>query len=80
MARFRPKRNTNIIDRSVRLVIGVFLMIVAAPGVDLLGGSIFKLVIFLFGALNVATAFSGWCVVYHMAGISSNAAADDSEK
>lgn len=73
------KGNTSLFDRSVRFVIGVCLMIVAAPGVDLLGGSIFKFVIFLFGALNVVTTITGWCGVYHFAGISSAPAPDDSE-
>lgn len=54
-------------------------MLVTAPGVDLLGGSIFKLAIFLFGALNVMTTLTGWCGVYHMVGISSAPVPDESE-
>ena len=76
---FGMKVNTSKFDRGVRFVIGIFLMIVAAPGVDLLGGSIFKVAIFLFGALNVVTTITGWCGVYHLVGISSAPASDDSE-
>lgn len=79
MAIFGIKANTSAFDRGVRLVIGISLMIVGAPGVDLVGGSIFKVAIFLFGALNVVTTITGWCGVYHMAGISSAPASDDSE-
>ncbi|UTH48823.1 DUF2892 domain-containing protein [Loktanella salsilacus] len=80
MALIELNPNVGMFDRGVRLVSGICLMFVAAPGVDLLGESIFKYVIFLFGILNIATAFSGWCLVYHLVGISSHVTPEDSEK
>lgn len=79
MAVLGMKVNTSKLDRGIRFVIGVCLMIITAPGAGLLGSSIFKVAIFLFGSLNVLTAITGWCGVYQMAGLSSLPASGDSE-
>lgn len=79
MALFGLKQNANKLDRGLRLAIGLCLMVVAAPGTELLGGSIFQLAIFLFGVLNIVTAVLGWCPVYQMAKISSISAPNDFE-
>jgi hypothetical protein len=72
-------RNVSRLDRVLRLVAGLLMVMVTAPGVSFLEETILRYPIFVFGIVNIVTAAAGWCVVYHSFGISSCALPDEGE-
>jgi hypothetical protein len=65
------QRNSNSLDRTVRLIIGIASIAVAFPGVPLLDGFFLRYAILAFGVANVLTALTRWCAVYALVGIAS---------
>ena len=65
------QRNSDSLDPTVRLIIGIASIAVAFPGVPLLGGFFLRYAILAFGVANVLTTLTGWCPVYALVGIAS---------
>jgi hypothetical protein len=65
------QRNSNSLDRTARLIIGIASIAVAFPGVPLLDGLFFRYVILAFGVANLLTTLTGWCPIYALVGIGS---------
>lgn len=63
--------NLSPIDRSLRGVIGVFVLSFALFNGDLIDDVFIELLLGIFGALNLISLISGWCPVYHLAGINT---------
>lgn len=65
------KKNLHPFDRTIRCVIGVVFTGFALFNGDYLEEPILEALIGVFGALNLISLLSGWCPIYHVAGISS---------
>lgn len=65
------KKNLHPFDRAIRGVIGVVFTGFALFNGDYLEEPILEALIGVFGALNLISLLSGWCPIYHVAGISS---------
>lgn len=66
-------KNLNTVDRSLRGVIGVLFFGFAFLNGELIEEPILEVLIGIFGGLNLISLFTGWCPVYHIAGISTRA-------
>lgn len=65
------KRNLHPADRLVRGIIGIFFTGFALLNGDFINEPILEASIGIFGFLNLISLLSGWCPVYHVAGIST---------
>ncbi|MBU1296238.1 MAG: DUF2892 domain-containing protein [Gammaproteobacteria bacterium] len=65
------KKNLHLVDRIIRGVIGVVFTGFALFNGDNLEEPVLEVLIGVFGVLNLISLFSGWCPVYHVAGIST---------
>jgi hypothetical protein len=65
------KKNLHLVDRIIRGVIGVVFTGFALFNGDNLEEPVLEVLIGVFGALNLISLLSGWCPVYHVAGIST---------
>ncbi|QUX97321.1 DUF2892 domain-containing protein [Marinomonas sp. CT5] len=65
------KRNLHPLDRVIRGVIGIIFTGLALLNGDHIEEPILEASIGLFGVLNLISLFSGWCPIYHVAGIST---------
>lgn len=65
------KRNMNGLDQLARGAIGVAASYVGFFEPAAIGDPILAALVAMFGVLNVFSAFSAYCPVYHLAGISS---------
>lgn len=63
--------NLNTLDRSVRGVIGICVMSFALFNGDLIDDVFIEILLGIFGFLNLISLTTGWCPVYHLAGIST---------
>lgn len=61
-------KNEGSLDRDIRLVLGILLMI---PAVFMLQG-IFQIIVALFAVVMFATAASGFCPLYTILGVKTN--------
>ncbi|MAJ69383.1 MAG: DUF2892 domain-containing protein [Alteromonadaceae bacterium TMED7] len=61
--------NLNTLDRSIRGVIGICVTAFALFNGDMIGDVFIEVLLGIFGILNLISLFSGWCPVYHLAGI-----------
>ena len=61
--------NLNLLDRSIRGVIGICVTAFALFNGDLIGDVFIEVLLGIFGLLNLISLFTGWCPVYHLAGI-----------
>lgn len=64
-------KNLNTVDRSLRGIIGVLFFGFAFLNGNIIEEPIIEVLIGVFGALNLISLISGWCPVYHIAGIST---------
>ena len=64
-------RNLHRFDQTFRFVGGLFIVIPAALGMGFLDETILRYPILVFGIVNIISAATGWCVVYHLLGVSS---------
>jgi len=64
----RIEMNTGLIDRSLRLALGAFLLILAITGVIGPWGWI--------GLIPLLTGLFGWCPLYQLAGIRTSGSSD----
>ncbi|MBU2239884.1 MAG: DUF2892 domain-containing protein [Gammaproteobacteria bacterium] len=65
------KRNLHPADRIIRGVVGIVFTGFALFNGDYLEEPVLEVLIGVFGVLNLISLFSGWCPVYHVAGIST---------
>jgi hypothetical protein len=65
------KRNLHLVDRIIRGVVGIVFTGFALFNGDYLEEPVLEVLIGVFGALNLISLLSGWCPVYHVAGIST---------
>ncbi|WP_296048349.1 DUF2892 domain-containing protein [uncultured Alteromonas sp.] len=63
--------NLNLLDRSLRGVIGICVTAFALFNGDLIGDVFIEVLLGIFGLLNLISLASGWCPVYHLAGINT---------
>ncbi len=71
------RQNMHILDRGLRLAVGIALCWVALPSLDILGDTVFRYILFILGALNIVAAIIGWCAPYHLLGISTREQASE---
>ncbi|MEQ5806865.1 DUF2892 domain-containing protein [Alteromonas sp. NFXS44] len=64
-------QNLNTLDRSLRGVIGVLFTAFALFNGNIIEEPVIEVLIGIFGFLNLISLFTGWCPVYHVAGIST---------
>tara|TARA_R110001606_G_scaffold126312_8_gene260162 strand:- start:941 stop:1156 length:216 start_codon:yes stop_codon:yes gene_type:complete len=65
------KKNLHPLDRAIRGVVGIVLTGFALFNGDYLDEPVLEVLIGVFGVLNLISLLSGWCPVYHFAGIST---------
>ncbi|MBU2237934.1 MAG: DUF2892 domain-containing protein [Gammaproteobacteria bacterium] len=65
------KRNLHPLDRVIRGVVGIVFTGFALFNGNYLEEPVLEVLIGVFGALNLVSLLSGWCPVYHVAGIST---------
>ncbi|MBU2414369.1 MAG: DUF2892 domain-containing protein [Gammaproteobacteria bacterium] len=65
------KKNLHLVDRIIRGVVGIVFTGFALFNGDYLEEPVLEVLIGVFGALNLISLLSGWCPVYHVAGIST---------
>ncbi|HEX9625947.1 MAG TPA: DUF2892 domain-containing protein [Acidiferrobacterales bacterium] len=70
------KRNMNGLDQVVRGVIGVAAGYLGFIEPAAVGDPVLAALVGLFGVLNVFSAFTAYCPVYHLAGMSSAPGSD----
>lgn len=63
--------NLNLLDRSLRGLIGIGVTGFALFNGDVIDDVFIEILLGIFGALNLISLLSGWCPVYHVAGIST---------
>lgn len=66
--------NTNLstLDRFIRGIIGFLVLGLAVFNGDYINEPIIEILMAVFGLLNLVSLFLGWCMVYQIAGISTN--------
>jgi hypothetical protein len=64
-------KNLHPIDRMARGVIGIVILGFLLLNNGYLQEPILEILLVAFGVLNLVSLISGWCPVYHLAGISS---------
>ena len=64
-------KNLHPIDRMARGVIGIVILGFLLLNAGYLQEPILEILLVAFGVLNLVSLISGWCPVYHLAGISS---------
>ena len=65
-------KNLSNIDRFLRGLVGIIVTGFAFFNGNLIQEPILEILLAIFGGLNLISLFSGWCPVYHLAGISTN--------
>ncbi len=63
------KPNEGTIDRGLRAVLGIGLLLAAFLVLDAAGGSIFGIIAAVVGAVLVVTGLVGFCPAYALVGI-----------
>jgi uncharacterized membrane protein YuzA (DUF378 family) len=63
--------NMHPIDRALRIVVGVFFILIGFFTRDLISDPLFGMMLGTFGLINVISSVVGVCPVYLMAGIST---------
>ncbi len=69
------QKNVGTIDRAIRGLVGIALLVVFATGMLEGTGGIIALIV---GVVMLGTAAIGWCPPYTLLGINTGAAKDDS--
>jgi uncharacterized membrane protein len=64
-------KNLHPIDRIARGVIGIVIIGFLLLNNSYLQEPILEILLAIFGGLNLVSLISGWCPVYHLAGIST---------
>ncbi|MFT6404233.1 MAG: hypothetical protein ACJA2U_000583 [Marinomonas primoryensis] len=64
-------KNLHPIDRIARGVIGIVIIGFLLLNNSYLQEPILEILLAIFGVLNLVSLISGWCPVYHLAGIST---------
>ena len=64
--------NMNPLDRRIRGVVGLLLVITSPLGTDLLQGGVVAWFLLIFGVLNVLAALTNWCWMYAVIGLNSD--------
>ena len=59
--------NENKLDRIVRLIIGIFALIIGY----FMPSGIWQNIVYIIGAIGLFTAFTGFCLLYNIFGIST---------
>lgn len=65
------KRNLHIIDIIVRIIIGLVLIYVGFIDTSYITNSTVRILLGVFGAVNIVAALMRSCPIYHLAGIST---------
>ena len=65
------KKNLHPLDRILRGIIGVLVIVFALFNGDYLEEPILEILLGIFGLLNLISLVSSWCPIYHIAGIST---------
>ncbi|GGF55494.1 YgaP family membrane protein [Alteromonas lipolytica] len=68
------KSNLSTAVRLVRGVIGICVMAFVLFNGDLIDDAFIEILLGIFGLLNLISLVSGWCPVYHLAGINTRKA------
>ena len=66
-----PKINLCTIDRILRGIISVVLMVYLILYYEQIGDILLLSLIWVFAVLNLISFFIGWCPVYHLANITT---------
>ena len=67
--KFRP--NLNMIDRLVRLVVGLVCIYYGFIESALIGNQMIATVIGIFGIVNIISTLTAFCIVYALTGVST---------
>lgn len=65
------KKNTSSLDRLARIVIAAICIYLGFIDTSIIGDQLLAIAIGVFGVVNLIVAFSGFCPVYSIAGIST---------
>ncbi len=65
------RQNTGVLDRAIRLVIGIALLVISLVGLEVMDGNIWGIITAVVGLLFLTTVASGLCPIYRLFGISS---------
>ena len=63
--------NLNTLDRLLRGLIGIGVTAFALFNGDIIDDVFIEVLLGIFGILNLISLTSGWCPVYHIAGLST---------
>ena len=64
-------KNTSNIDRAIRLMIGILLLIVAFAVDAVANNMVLKVIVLAFSTMNLISALTAFCPVYFAAGLST---------
>ena len=73
------KKNMCPLDRALRSIVGVAMIVVALPFVGFVEGTVTAIVLAGFGVLNIASSLAAICPVYALAGLSSISEPEEEE-
>jgi uncharacterized membrane protein HdeD (DUF308 family) len=65
------QRNEGPVDRTVRIVLGVLLLLVGLWLLNGLGGAAGGIIVAVIGAILLITGITGFCGIYRLLGIST---------
>ncbi len=65
------QRNEGPVDRTIRVVLGVLLLVVGLWLLNGLGGAAGGIVVAVIGAILLITGITGFCGLYRLLGIST---------
>lgn len=65
------KRNLSKVDRAIRGLIGVSVLVFVLFFGDFIGDPLINGLLIFFGVLNLISFVTTWCPVYHLANIST---------
>lgn len=76
------QRNMSLIDRAIRILIGVALLYVGFidPGLIGIKSQVLGVVLGVLGLVNIGSAFMGHCPIYSIAGLSTCKKCDDNKE
>ncbi|MCK5383911.1 MAG: DUF2892 domain-containing protein [Gammaproteobacteria bacterium] len=65
----RMNKNCSMLDQFLRIGTGLGLMYIGFVNTTLIGDPVIATFVGVFGAVNMLAGLSGFCPVYHLAGI-----------
>ncbi|MDH4100949.1 MAG: DUF2892 domain-containing protein [Nitrospirota bacterium] len=72
------KKNMGSIDRVIRFLVGVILIAVGFFKQEVIGDTLYAILLGIFGIINLGSSFMSYCPFYHLADVDTTKTKQDS--